>query len=128
MNFIGNGTVGPSTFAAAATFVGRKYLLACGGTTRRRRRRCSGRRKEIEGMETTTTALFRPGTRAAHVLNDSTVSSHSIDSKALLLPCIRNRQSIFPNQFLPNPQQLDEAVLESLLGGSSLGTVPWKVQ
>jgi nitroreductase len=32
-----------------------------------------------------------------------------------LLPCIRNRRSIFPKQYLRNPPPLDDAIIQSLL-------------
>lgn len=38
-----------------------------------------------------------------------------------VLPCIRNRRSIFPNQFLPNPPPLDDAIVQSLLDAALWG-------
>ena len=38
-----------------------------------------------------------------------------------VLPCIRNRRSIFPNQFLANPPPLDDAIVQSLLDAALWG-------
>ena len=38
-----------------------------------------------------------------------------------VLPCIRNRRSVFPKKFLPNPPPLDDAIIRSLLDAALWG-------
>lgn len=38
-----------------------------------------------------------------------------------VLPCIRNRRSVFPNQYLSNPPPLDNAIVQSLLDAARWG-------